>query len=216
MIATGVAFNRVAITHTPLGAHRVRHAEWRAYTRCARSPAESPHREERGPGGVPGPHAASCCRRLGRYGRAVDVFFRRIIGVRRRAAQPELFAAVDARAARRLVIVRLDLGMQTHVAVFVGRWSSVLRAERVVDDLVSGEQRVVALRPDAAAVPTNVACLLDRREQSSARSVARCALTAPLSGIKAPLTPQLGELESRKAYVRRRPECPPRPRRAGE
>ncbi len=41
--------------------------------------------------------------------------------------------------ARRLVLVRLDLGVQAHFAVFVGRRSGVLRAERIVDDLVTGD-----------------------------------------------------------------------------
>ncbi len=67
---------------------------------------------------------------------------------------------------RRLVIVRLDLGVQAHFAVLVDRRHGVLRAERVVNDLVLSEQRVVlAFRADAATVPTNVVGLLDRREQ---------------------------------------------------
>ncbi len=112
-----------------------------------------------------GPLAASCCCG-GLAQAAVDVFFRRIIGVRRRTAQLELLAAVDTHAVRRLVLVRLDLGVQTHLAVFVRRRGGVLRAERIVDDFVAGEQRVVlTLRPDTAAVPTDVVGLLHRREQ---------------------------------------------------
>jgi len=83
-----------------------------------------------------------------------------------RTALPELFAAVDARAARRLVLVWLDLGVQTHVAVLIGRRRGVLRARRIVNDLVAAEQRVVlTLGPDAATIPTDVVGLLHRREQ---------------------------------------------------
>ena len=112
---------------------------------------------------------ATCCfmlRPTRSPGPRVDVFFRRIIGVRRRAAQAEFLAAVDAHAVRRLVLVRLDLSVQAHFAVLVGRRGSVLRAERIFDDLVTGKKRfILALRSNAAAIPTDIVGLLHEREQ---------------------------------------------------
>jgi len=94
------------------------------------------------------------------------IFFRRVAAVRQRAAQSELFAAFETRAAARIVLVRLDVGVQAHLTVLIRRWGRVLRTERIVDDLISGEQGIVlALGPNAASIPTDVVGLLHRREQ---------------------------------------------------
>ncbi len=56
--------------------------------------------------------------------------------------------------------------MRANLAVLIGSRDRVLHAERIVDDLVTGKQRIVlALKPNAAPVPTDVVGLLDWREQ---------------------------------------------------
>src|ERR1700693_3069943 len=80
--------------------------------------------------------------------------------------QAELLTTLYAGAVLRVVLVRLDLGVQAHLAVLAGCRRDVFRPERVVHDLVAREPRfVVTLGTDAAVVPTDVLRLLDRREE---------------------------------------------------
>jgi len=127
VFATDRAVDSVAITNSAM-----RDAGIRAATH---PPAE------RGPGAWPGPFAASCrsCRIVvSLNGRFFSTGVRRICGItiRGRAAQFELLTAVEACAARRLVLVRLNVGVQAHRAVLIDRRRGVLRAERIVDDLL--------------------------------------------------------------------------------
>lgn len=141
--------------------------ESQAYTRDARSLADMRLCTACGPGTSPGPFAASCGgNRVVETGRVDDrSFFRRVVVLpidRRCDANSKILAAACAGATARLVVIRFDLAVQAHLA---GTRHGVLRAKRIVDDLVTGERGVVvALRPDGAAVPTDVVGLLHRRE----------------------------------------------------
>jgi len=168
---------------TPLDAHRVLHVGSRAYAHCAQIPADPRRHPERGPGALPGPAGASSCRdRLGRHAAVVErFFFRRFIGVRRRAAKSELLPAVDTGVACRLVFVRLDLGVQAHRTILIDSRGGVLSAERIVDDLVVGKECIVlTLGPNAASIPTDVVGLLDRRKQLERALRGEMGLTAPI------------------------------------
>jgi len=128
--------------HKQRDARRALHGESQAYMRDARIRAATHPPAERGPGAWPGPFAASCRS----YRIVVSLngrfFFhhgvRRICGITIRgpAAQFELLTAVEACAARRLVLVRLNVGVRAHRTVLIDRRRGVLRAERIVDDLL--------------------------------------------------------------------------------
>jgi len=111
----------------------------------------------------------------------VDLLVRHIGFVQPRA-DLELLAALDTCAAAQVIVVRLDLRMQADAAVFIRCRSHVLRAERVVDDFLAGEHRLILpFRPDASAIPANVVRLLDRREQLE--RMLRCKIGADRSVI---------------------------------
>jgi len=66
---------------------------------------------------------------------------------------PKLLTALSTRATGRLVLVQFDLGVQAHLAVLVRRRCRVLRTERIINDRVSGELRVVlTLGANAASI----------------------------------------------------------------
>ncbi|MGH7756870.1 MAG: hypothetical protein ACREM8_11395 [Vulcanimicrobiaceae bacterium] len=141
-------------------------------TRCARTPAGTHLLEKRGPGAQPRPLAASSDLDHLAPDASGDghFFFRRIIvavavRVCTRDAQLELLTAVDAPAAPRLIVKRLDFGVQAHLAVIIGRRRGVLCAQWIVDDLVTGQDRInLVLRCYAARVPADVVSVLNGRE----------------------------------------------------
>jgi len=123
-----------------------------------------------GPRAAPGPGAAYCGgNRVGETARVDDrLFFRHVVALTVGGpcdANSKILAAACAGATARLVVIRFDLAVQAHRAILIGTRHRVLRAKRIVDDLVAGEHGVVvALGPDGAAVPTDVVGFLHRRE----------------------------------------------------